>query len=629
MKRLQKLFAMFLALALCLSMIPAAFAANAATATIDTSRKANFDLWKYDFTTASANGVLNKDSFVSNGIRNDAVETALADYAIQGVVFSYLKVADITTYTALEQNGYKDMVLYGMADDAKTAQLLTALGLAKTTAYRTENNILYFTSDTLIRALSNQLTANASAVKDALETFMADQGGIKLLETDANGHAGATDLDLGLYLLVETYVPEDVCITTAPFFVSLPMTTIDGTDWIYDVTVYPKNETDSPDLEKTLRESKPDTGKNNGSTDDITDGYAHTGTGSDGDVVDYQIVSTLPTITSSATALTTYTFFDTLSKGIEYNKQDVKLEWYKDAACTQLITTWQESDGKIAVTYGTADNDATTMEIVMTAAGLNEINHATTVYDSASLYRGYSNCTVRITYSCTVNSSADVVYGDSGNPNEVTLTWKRTNTNYYDTLDDDCHIYVYGLDLLKQFSDRLGNFAKVQFVMHNDTDNYWVVAELNEDEGVYYVTGHVAEESNATKFVPTADGKITVKGLEDDAYTITEVQTDSGYTLLKDAIKVVITSKASETICPTCGKALLTASATVNGDAVPMDADNGSVNALVPLTVVNTKGFDLPTTGENGLWMYGLFGVLLMAAAIAVIVLAFRKKKQN
>ena len=194
-------------------------------------------------------------------------------------------------------------------------------------------------------------------------------------------------------------------------------------------------------------------GKHNGSTDDITDGYAHTGTGSDGDVVDYQIISTLPTITSNATALTTYTFVDTLSKGIAYNKQDVKLEWFQDAACTQKVTEWDEASGKFAVAYGTADHDSTTMTISMTASGLDEINNATTVYDSTSLYRGYSACTVRITYACTVNSSADVVYGDGGNPNEVQLTWKRTNTDYYDTLEDDCHFYTYGLDLTKKFND--------------------------------------------------------------------------------------------------------------------------------------------------------------------------------
>ena len=47
--------------------------------------------------------------------------------------------------------------------------------------------------------------------------------------------------------------------------------------------------------------------------------------------------------------------------------------------------------------------------------------------------RGYSDCTMRITYKATVNSSADTVYGDNGNPNDVVLTWKRTNTEYFDT----------------------------------------------------------------------------------------------------------------------------------------------------------------------------------------------------
>ena len=45
--------------------------------------------------------------------------------------------------------------------------------------------------------------------------------------------------------------------TTAPFFVSLPMTSVDGnnatdggTRWMYDVTLYPKNLTGIPTLEK-------------------------------------------------------------------------------------------------------------------------------------------------------------------------------------------------------------------------------------------------------------------------------------------------------------------------------------------------------------------------------------------
>lgn len=626
---IAKLGAAMAAVMACSSI--AASAATVPNATIDTTRKTSLELYKYDFTAAHEDGVLNTDSYVSTGLPDDAVETALAEYAIQGVVFTYAKVADVTTYSAPEAAGYKDMVLYEMPDNAKTTQFLTALGLDASDAYRTDGGNLYFVSDVLIDGLSGQLTTIESQTKNALEKFVRDNGGTDMTETDANGHSSKTGMDQGLYILVETYVPENVKDTTSPFLVSLPMTTIDGDDWNYDVTVYPKNETGMPTLEKTLREDKDDTGKHGGTTDDITDGYDHTGTGSDGDIVDYQIISTLPTITSNATALTTYTYVDTLSKGIEYNKQDVQIEWFKDKTCTpeNLITTWTEADNKFAVTYGTAANNATTMTIEMTATGLNEINNSDAVYDlAASLYRGYSDCTMRITYKATVNSSADTVYGDNGNPNDVVLTWKRTNTEYFDTLEDDCHFYVYGLDLLKQFSDGKGDFANVQFKLYNNTDQYWVTAELNETEGIYYVKDQAADEADATTFIPVSTGKIIVRGLEDDEYIITEIATDDGYTLLKDAITVVITSAENGIVCDVCGKSGITATATVNGDAVGMIEDNGSLSAIVPMSVVNTRGFDLPQTGENGTWMFAVGGVLIVSLSAAVIFFILAKKRK-
>lgn len=83
----------------------------------------------------------------------------------------------------------------------------------------------------------------------------------------------------------------------------------------------------------------------------------------------------------------------------------------------------------------------------------------------------------------------------------------------------------------------------------------------------------------------------------------------------------------SITLCEICGAALLTASDTVNGKAVTMLENNGSVNAQVPLTVVNTKGPDLPVTGDDGVWKYGAFGLLLLAAAGATLILAVKTKK--
>lgn len=624
MKKFNRVCAMLLVLALALTMVPAVFAANSETAVIDTSKKGSLELFKYDMTSAQEDGFV-PGTYVSDGKKNAEAEAALADYAIKGVIFSYEKVADIETDSVIRDGVNTTVVLYAFDEDST---VLEALELTAADAYKAEGGKLFFESNVLNDALAAGLTANETDLKDALEACVADSA--EMPETDENGHSKVSNLPLGLYLLVETYVPEDVMQTTAPFFVSLPMTTIDGIDWMYDVVVYPKNLTDMPTLEKTLRETKDDTGKNGG-TNAIDDGYAHTATGSDADVVDYQIISHLPRITSKASNLTTYTFVDTLSAGLEYNK-DAIIEWYADEDCTDLITTWAADSGKFTATYGTADNNATTMTIAMTAAGLAEINLGEAKADGAdALERGYSHCYLRIVYSCTVNSSSDVVYGDNGNPNEVELTWKRTNTEYFDTLEDCCHFYTYGVDLVKVFSDDAAadaeKFAKVNFVIQNVTDGYWVKAELNEDDGVWYVVDHVETEAEATVFHPVAGGALVIKGLEDDEYEITETQSAPGYTLLKEAIALVITStEQDDVLCDLCGAKLRTAEASVDGNDVTMSADNGSAHAIADLKVINTPGFKLPDTGDNGTWMMSIGGILVMAMAIAVVVIA---KKRN
>ena len=439
------------------------------------------------------------------------------------------------------------------------------------------------------------------------------------------------------------------------------MTSVDGSNaddggerWIYDVTVYPKNLTGIPTLEKTVREALADTGKSGGS-DAITDGFAHAATASANDTMEYQILSTLPSITSEATYLTDYSFVDTLDAGLSYRKNDVKIEFFRNSTCNadDRITVWNEGDGKFSVSY----NDTPGMTISMTAAGLAEINGSYAVYTKSDMINsGYSDCTVRITYSAKLNPDKSLVCGDDGNSNDVVLVWKRTNSSFYDTLVDDCHVYSFGLDLTKEFSDGQGHFSKVEFLLYNDTDGYFVTAELNESEGIYYVTGHVSGRDDATRFTPTANGSVLVKGLEDDSYIATEIQTANGYTLLRDDIQIMIEAAESDVLCDIYGTdvlgvlqndpryadvperlyknmpqkhlehCLLTAFAKVDSNDVTMEADGESANAIVPLTVVNTRGFNLPQTGGRGTWMYGAAGTVLMVAAAIILVSARRKK---
>jgi len=614
MKKIHRVLALLLAALMALGLMTTAFAATDSAPTIDPGKKASLSVYKYDITKASNDGAWDAESYVSTGLHDDRVIDKLSKYAIQGVEFTYLRVADIAMNSELVDGQRRVGVLYGFDSSDRSTAVLSAIGLTAADAHKTDNSINYFTSDMLNNKLTAALTANATTVKNALETAVKN-GGVAMSETDVTGHTSASDMEQGLYLVVETRVPENVTSTCNPFFVSLPMTTIDGAAWNYDVSVYPKNQTGNPNLEKTVRENKNSTGKHNGSLTDIKDSYAHTATASAGDVVDYQIISTLPTITSKASSLSEYTYADTLSKGIKYNKNDVVIEFFRDAGCNDKIATWAENSGKFAVAY---DDAANTMTIRMTDTGLAEINEATTVYTD-SVKRGYSDCTMRITYAATL--TADAKMGDTDNPNEVVLTWKRTNTTYFDTLKDCCHVYTYGIDVLKQFSDNGGNLRNVKFRLHNDTDDVFVIADLKD--GVYYAKGFAAKKADATTFVPNSGGHIVVKGLEDDTYSLTETATDKGYVLLKDAVKIVIKT-AENGQCEKCGAKLLTASATVNGKDVTMSEGN----AVVPLTVVNNPGFDLPKTGGYGTWMFTIGGVVLLGAA-AFIVIRSRKHKDE
>ena len=614
MKKIHRVLALLLAALMALGLMTTAFAATDSAPTIDPGKKASLSVYKYDITKASNDGAWDAESYVSTGLHDDTVIDKLSKYAIQGVEFTYLRVADIAMNSELVDGQRRVGVLYGFDSSDRSTAVLSAIGLTAADAHKTDNSINYFTSDMLNNKLTAALTANATTVKNALETAVKN-GGVAMSETDVTGHTSASDMEQGLYLVVETRVPENVTSTCNPFFVSLPMTTIDGAAWNYDVSVYPKNQTGNPNLEKTVRENKNSTGKHNGSLTDIKDSYAHTATASAGDVVDYQIISTLPTITSKASSLSEYTYADTLSKGIKYNKNDVVIEFFRDAGCNDKIATWAENSGKFAVAY---DDAANTMTIRMTDTGLAEINEATTVYTD-SVKRGYSDCTMRITYAATL--TADAQMGDKDNPNDVVLTWKRTNTTYYDTLKDCCHVYTYGIDVLKQFSDNGGNLRNVKFRLHNDTDDVFVIADLKD--GVYYAKGFAAKKADATTFVPNVQGHVVVKGLEDDTYSLTETATDKGYILLKEAVKIVIITKENGA-CEQCGAKLLTAAGTVNGKAGSMTDGN----AIVPLTVVNNPGFDLPKTGGYGTWMFTIGGVALLGAA-AFIVIRSRKHKNE
>lgn len=775
---------------------------------IDTSKTGSITVHKYDITSAEAAGDYTEGQYKATGESDNRVENALADYAIQGVQFTYLRVGNIEQYSKTDGTGSNIKVVYeiptALAQILKLneadATVMTGDGVS---APCTNAGVLHYTSTQIEDALAAIIKADDVAAKNALESYLieykdqnkdsddvqtADTG---VIETDANGLATKSGLPLGLYLMVETKVPEQVTSTVNPWFISLPFTntaadtntntdhaadgvadSIGGEKWLYDFVSYPKNQTGNPTIDKAVRnayssdakdrngvvtsskdtnysgafdskslivynadtaaENKADTtdaayvanrggytSANNTEAGKDGKGYSNdfkyddTTTASEGDLLDYRVVSKLPHITSKATYLSQYTFTDALSTGVNYNK-DFKIAFYDNAADAKANNTknakeiWNLDGGKHEAAYatvtvsgedGTEKVTANKATITLTEAGLNQINGTNVkgasnpyeaVGDKGATKAGYSDYYMVLYYTATVNSDASVTLGDSGNANDISLVWSRTNNKYSNSLQDRNYVYSYGIDLTKTFSDNKGDATKVQFKLYNSTDAYYVIAKKAED-GLYYVTGKTMDKAQATTFTPAALGKLYIKGLEGDKYQLTEVATDDGYTLLKDQMVINIEETkrdikasvagttglddaAADNIIANYGTGIKNedgqlvnaattdigskavagpTSETANGrtigktdmyvgdiqaatatvDSKPCTlltsstGDTTSPNAEVKMAIENNKGFNMPLTGGTG-----LVGLVILGAGLlggSVYSMTRNKKKEE
>ena len=190
MKRMKKLLTGLLTLGITLSMMTmTAFAAgpSAKMPTIDESKSGTVTIHKY----TSGNGM----GSVGNGTEADPGDFPTGAEPLKGAGFTLYKVVN-----------KEDMEVY------------------------------YNTNPTNLPAVGEYVEAGSIKPGVALETI-AEQ------KTDKNGTATFSGLELGFYVVIETTVPDAVTTPMKPFLLSVPMTTTDGSDWLYDIHVYPKNET--------------------------------------------------------------------------------------------------------------------------------------------------------------------------------------------------------------------------------------------------------------------------------------------------------------------------------------------------------------------------------------------------
>lgn len=584
---------------------------------IDMNKRGSLTVYKYDLTAAEEDGLDTSEKiFANNGREDEKAKENFKNYVIPGVEFTYLYLGDI--HTEYKQN--KIQILYDIPKNME--------GILGMENHRGNHK---YTSTELNNALKNLLSQEVDG-RNQLERYVDNADEKKAMPlTNEKGKSSVAELPLGLYLIVETKVPANVHTTVDPFFVSLPMTNCEGEAWFYDVEVYPKNQTNIPDLDKLIRQHD-DFGKLP---------YEDIATGSEGDIMDYIFVSRLPGITSEATYLTQYVFTDQMDKGLTYNK-DVRLYFYETEEAARennkekAIRVWENKENLFKTEYQEEISGKSKMTITITKEGLKEINTK------------FSKKWIVVSYSCKINTNDRPILGDGGNINDVKLEWKRTNMKELDMLEDRAKVYTFGLNIKKKFSDQQGKFSDVKFLLQNQTDGYYLKAK--GEKGVYYITDYEkgTSEKEGTIFIPGDDGNLIINGLEANTYILTEIATANGYSLLKEPMVIDIRSTVddiipsrttlydildiannpNEKLIETPGER---ANALIDGKNTTMSefqSETGmvSANARVNIEVINNKIFKLPQTGGYGTWFFTLAGC---GAALAGIILVTKRSKKK
>lgn len=506
------------------------------------------------------------------------VSESEATEKLKDVQFAYVEVGDRVQVDVEDSTNKKTKteMLYKLTTDA-------AKKLKLGTADVTEKGIDYYRMATLNSAIRSHKKEAIDLVKNASGKYAAS--------TTNDGTVTFTGLSLEkLYLFAETDASaakkvsdgSAVAVTkvSVPFFVSLPFTDKDGKS-VTDIYAYPKNSTGNVNIDKEIESV---------GTTTINGKQANANIG---DEITYKVTYSVPVPENGLTALK---IVDTMDKGLTFTNE------------ASNITV---EDDKVGTTTTGKKLDYTTDYTV----SLNEAKNEVTIDFASYLDSLQPNSTEEFTITYKVKLNENAVLGKTGNTNKVQL--KYTNEGEEEKTispDKEVKVFTYGIDLTKQGEDG----AKLSGVEFKLTDGTNEIKVLKSGDAYY-----PSKDADASSTVTTDDkGKIYIRGLKAGTYKLTETKTNAGYVLLKDPVVIVIT-KDSDT--PTPGKA----TATVGDKKVTMQADqknSGSDTAEVPLTVVNSKGFDLPATGGRGIALFTIAGIAIVAAAGSLLFMRKRSK---
>ena len=426
------------------------------------------------------------------------------------------------------------------------------------------------------------------------------------LVTDTDGKITVDGLSQGTYRFIETdrggndgYIMDGA--TAYQFTVNADGTIKYGTNEpAANITLPVTNE--KPDMTKQVKDrtKEPETWKQE------TDYNV-------GDMVPYKITVDVP---SNITKLKEFTLTDT-PKNLDDKVDTVKVTCNDADVAAEAYSVAKDGEHGFKITFVTKEMAAYAEQQLVITYNAELLSSAVTTTD------GNTN-SAKLEYSNKILPGQD----DPDNPNKPENPDTKPGKDY---IENTTTVYTFGLQVVKKAEKADGApLEGVQFDLYKEvpagTDNAIpddAAKALGLDSNKTWL------KINEAPLTTDENGKVSQSGLANGTYYLveTKTKTNEGYNLLKAPVKVelnidYVTTTKDEYYKDEKGVKTLVKHEV---DTTTFTENNSSSNGTHTETIINKKGFTLPTTGGMGTIAITALGVALAFAGVLIIG-ASRKK---
>lgn len=372
-----------------------------------------------------------------------------------------------------------------------------------------------------------------------------------------------------------------------------------------------------------------------------------------GSTVTYKITTQVPNTRGFSTNEYVFKVTDTLSKGLLFKEdtlkvyvdQDVDVTLDKDTDYTVSYKNLQSEDPAEGVPNGQYKS---VIIIQLKPAGLQKLNGLTSDGAEAPGATDYSGADLIITYDAEITEH--VTLGQA-TPNDAQLEYSNdpksaTVPGPPVTVTNDPNVYTYGIKLNKTGDDNLALEGAV-FKLYKSTNasafppiQQRKYLEIDGADGVsngIYTLKHdgtdlengdewktsdgTASKHNTkgSKFKTNSDGIIEIKGLMAGTYYLEEVEAPVGYNLAEVVqIKIDVEFNGTGAVETTTSKFYVGTKKTP--DTAGKVFEGNVTDGYIPVAIKDEKGAKLPSTGGMGTTLiYTVGGLLVVIAGVLLI----------